>query len=160
MPPKNSKHYNSNQQPFGNDANFANHPGAADMKIQPKSPKLLLDMRYFRNFLLVSLGINPCSRRCVERTRQGEGRWSRPSKPAFERSYLTENSSSANRILRPRRKKLLTESLKQRMNLYIYICMFEMSLLRFNALVVSSFSGKLHVCVSTSISWSTLFGER
>ena len=40
-----------------------------------------------------------------ERTRQGEGRWSRPPKAALERSYLTENSSSANRVCRPRRKK-------------------------------------------------------
>ena len=84
---------------------FVNHPGAADTKIQPKSLKFLLDMRYFCNFSLVSLGIRPRSRRCAERTRQGEGRRSRPPKPALERSDLTENSSSANRILRPRRKK-------------------------------------------------------
>ena len=82
-----------------------NHPGAADIKIQLKSPEFLLDMRYFCNFSLVSLGIRPRSRRCAERTRQGEGRWSHPPKTALERSYLTENSSSANRILRPRRKK-------------------------------------------------------
>ena len=62
-------------------------------------------MPYFCNFSLVSLGIRPCSRRCAERARQGEGRWSRPPKPALERSYLTENFSSANRILRPRREK-------------------------------------------------------
>ena len=30
------------------------------------------------------------------------GRWSRPTKTALERSYSTENSSSANRTLRPR----------------------------------------------------------
>ena len=58
-------------------------------------------MRYFCSFSLVSLGIRPRSRRCAERTRPGEGRWSRPLKPALERSYLTENSSSANRILEP-----------------------------------------------------------
>ena len=28
MPPQNSKHY---QVPFGNDANFVNHPGVADI---------------------------------------------------------------------------------------------------------------------------------
>ena len=44
MPPQNSKQY---QVSFGNDANFVNHPGVADIKIQPKSPKFLLDMRYF-----------------------------------------------------------------------------------------------------------------
>ena len=36
MPPQNSKHY---QVPFGNDANFVNHPDAADNNVQPKSPK-------------------------------------------------------------------------------------------------------------------------
>ena len=121
MPPQNSTHYNSTKLPVGNDANFVNHPGAADIKIQPKTPEFLLDMRYFCNFSLVSLGIRPRSRRRAERTRQGEGRWSRPPKPALERSYLTENSSSANRILRPRRKNFLTESLKQK-NGFIYIC--------------------------------------
>ena len=121
MPPQNSKHY---QVPFGNDANFVNHPGAADIKIQPRSPKFLLDMRYFCNFSLVSLGIRPRSRRCAERTRQGEGRWSRPPKAALERSYSTENSCSANRILGPRKKKkLLTKSLEPK-NTYIYVYVF------------------------------------
>ena len=71
MPSQNSKH---DQVPFGNDANFVNHPGVADIKIQPKIPKFLLDMRYFCNLSLVSLVIRPRSRRCAERTRQGEGR--------------------------------------------------------------------------------------
>ena len=53
---------------------FVNHPGAADIKVQPKYPKFLLDMLYFCNFSLISLGIRPRSRRCTERTRQGEGR--------------------------------------------------------------------------------------
>ena len=55
-----------------------------DFKIQPKYPEFLLDMRYFCNFSLVSLSIRPPSRRCAERTRQGEGRWSRSPKPALE----------------------------------------------------------------------------
>ena len=105
---------------------FVNHPGAANIKLQPKSPEFLLDMRYFRNFSLVSLGIRPRSRRCAERTRQGEGRWSRPPKPALERSYLTGNSSSANRILRPRRKKTPDRTPEKKNDLiysgvYVYI---------------------------------------
>ena len=85
MPPQNSKHY---QLLFGNDANFVNHPGAADVKIQTKSPEFLLDMRYICNFSLVSLGIRLRSRRGAERIRQGEGRWSRPPKPAlFDRGF-------------------------------------------------------------------------
>ena len=99
---QNSSNYRLEMMPI-----FVNHPDATDIKIQPKSPEFLLDMRCFCNFSLVSLGIRPRSRRCAERTRQGEGRWSRPPKPALERSYLTGNSSSANRILRPRRKKTL-----------------------------------------------------
>ena len=84
---------------------FVNHPGAADIKIQQKSPEFLRDMRYFCNFSLVSIGIRPRSCRCAERTRQGEGRRSRPPKPALEQSYLTEIFSSANRIPTPRPKK-------------------------------------------------------
>ena len=37
---------------------------------------------------LVSLGTRPRSRRCAERTRQGEGRWSRPPKAALEPSHI------------------------------------------------------------------------
>ena len=77
-------------------------------------------MRYFCNFSLVSLGIRPRSRRCAERTRQGEGRWSRPPKAALERSYLTENSTSANRILRPRRKITPDRIPETKEWLYIY----------------------------------------
>ena len=80
------------------------HPGAEEIKIQPKFPEFFLHMRYFGNFSLVSLGIGPRLRRRAERIRHSDGRSSRPLKTALERSYLTENSSSANRILRPRRK--------------------------------------------------------
>ena len=48
------------------------------------------------------------------------GGLSRPPKTALERSYLAENSSSENRILRPRRKKLLPGSPPQRMIMHIY----------------------------------------
>ena len=120
MPPQNSKHYNSNKLPFGNDANLVNHPGAAEVEMQPKSPEFLLDMRRFCNFSLVSLGICPRSRRGAERTRQGEGRSSRPPKPALERSYLNENSSSANRILRPRHQKT-PDRIPEKNNHPIYI---------------------------------------
>ena len=81
-------------------------------------------MRYFCNFSLVSLGIRPRSCRCAERTRQGEGRWSRPPKPVLERSYLTESSSSANRILRPRQSKTPDRIPKTKNDFidYIYVC--------------------------------------
>ena len=109
MPPPYSKHY---QVPFGNDANFASHPGLAGIKIVAKIPQFLLNMRYFSNFSLVSLGIRPRSRRCAERTRQGEGHWSRPPKAALKRNYIRP------RILVPRiayfgrdKQKLLTKSL-------------------------------------------------
>ena len=70
-----------------------------------KSPESLIDMRYFCNFSFFLLGIRPNSRLFAERTRRGDGRWSRPLKSAQERCYSTGNSSSANRILSPRRKK-------------------------------------------------------
>ena len=120
MPPQSSKHY---QVPFGNGAIFVNHPGVADIKIQPKSPKFVLDMRYFCNFSLVSLGVRPRSRRCAERTRYGEGRWSRPPKAALERSYIRP------RIPVPRiacfgrnKRKLLTKSLTPKNDfIYMYV---------------------------------------
>ena len=113
---QNSSNYRLDMMPI-----FVNYPGAADIKMQPKSPEFLLDMRYFFNFSIVSLGTGPRSRRCAERTRQGEGRWSRPPKPALERSYLAENSSSANRILRPRRKKTPDRILETKISI-LYIC--------------------------------------
>ena len=78
MPPQKSEHYNSNQLSFGNDANFVNHPGAADVKIQTKNQEFPLDMRYYGNFSLVSFGIRPRLRRGAERIRHGEGRLSHP----------------------------------------------------------------------------------
>ena len=71
------------------------------------------------HFSLVSLSIYPRSRRRAERIRQGEGRWSRPPKTALEPSYLTENSSSENRILRPRRK-ITPDRIPPKKNGHIY----------------------------------------
>ena len=75
----------------------------------------------FAHFSLVSLSPRTRSRPGAERIRLGERRLSRPPKTALERNYLTENSSSENRILRPRRKKLPTESPPKRMIICIYI---------------------------------------
>ena len=104
---------------------FVNHPGAADIKIQPKSPKFLLDMRYFCNFSLVSVRNRPRSRRCAERTRQGEGRWSRPPKAALERTYSTENSSFANRILGPRQKRSRDQIIPETKE--CFLCIYELN---------------------------------
>ena len=118
MPPQSSKHY---QVPFGNDANFVNHPGVADIKIQPKFPKFLLDMRYFCNFSLVSLGIRPRSRRCAERTRKGEGRWSRPPKATLERSYIRPRIPVPRIAYFGRDIKLLTKYLTPKKDfIYVY----------------------------------------
>ena len=57
------------------------------MKVQPKSHEFLLDMQYFRNFSLVSLGIIRRSRRGAEQIRQGEGRLGGPPKTALERRF-------------------------------------------------------------------------
>ena len=101
MPPQNSKHY---QVPFGNDANFVNHPGVADIKIQTKSPKFLLNMRYLQ--LLACLARHPSAftSMCGTDT-AGRGALEPPPEGgARTKLYSTENSSSANCILRPRQK--------------------------------------------------------
>ena len=74
------------------------------------------------HFSLVSLSVYPRSRRGAARIRQDEERWSRPSKTALEPSYLTENSSSENRILRPRRNKTpdrIPEKMSDHINIYM-----------------------------------------
>ena len=77
------------------------------------------------NFSLVSLSVYPRSRRCAERIRQGEVRWSRHPKTALERSFLTEDSSSENRIFRRRREKTPHRILPKRMIIYIFMsCIF------------------------------------
>ena len=69
-------------------------------------------MRDFFNFSLVSLAIRPRSRRCAERTRQGEGLWSRPKKVALERSYIRPRTPVPRIAYFGRdKKKLLTKSL-------------------------------------------------
>ena len=105
---------------------LGNYPDAADVKIQPKFRDYLLIVQYFCSFSLVSLSIHPCSRRGAERIRQGEGRWSRPLKTALEQSDLTENSSSENRILRPRQKSSWQTPKKRKLS-YIYHDVFLLS---------------------------------
>ena len=60
------------------------------------------------------------SRPGAARIRQGAGRLSHPPRTALERSYLTENSSSENRILRPRRKRTPDRIPSKRMIIYIF----------------------------------------
>ena len=67
-------------------------------RIPPKIQK-------FSHFSLVSLSPRTRSRPDAERIRQGEGHMSCPPKTAFERSDLTENPSSEDRVLRQRRKE-------------------------------------------------------
>ena len=75
----------------------------------------------FAHFSLVSLSPRIRSRPETEWIRQGKGRLSHPPKTALERSYLTENSCSENRILRSRWKKSPGRMQKERMILYILI---------------------------------------
>ena len=49
-----------------------------------------IKIQNFARFSLVSISIHPRSRRGAERIRQGEGRRSRPSDTALERSDLSE----------------------------------------------------------------------
>ena len=91
------------------------------IKIRRNNWRAPFKIQNFARFSLVSLSIHPLSGRGAERIRQGEGRCSRPPKTALERSDLTENCCSENRILRPRRKKLLTEPPQKRMIIGIFI---------------------------------------
>ena len=61
-----------------------------DVKTQLKAREYLFKIQHFSNFMLVSLSRHPRSCRSGEPIRQGGGHWSRPPKPALERSDLTE----------------------------------------------------------------------
>ena len=102
---------------------FVTYPGAADIKIQPKYPEFLLDMRCFCTVLLVSLGIRPRSRRCAERTSQGEGRWSHLQRRRPNEEYSTRIPVPRIAYLSPDENKLLTETLKSKNDVIcIYVC--------------------------------------
>ena len=95
MPPQNSEHYHV---PFENDANFVNHWGVASIKIQ----------QFFQNYssTLARLARRPSAitSMCGTDT-AGRGALEPPPEGgARTKPYSTENSSSANRILRPRQK--------------------------------------------------------
>ena len=118
MPPQNSKHYHV---PFGNDANFVNHPGVAAIKIQKKSelpprPAVFLQLlaRLARHpFAFTSMcGTDTAGRRALEPPPEGGAR---------TKIYSTENSSSANRMLRPRRKT--SDQIHDTTELF-YICLY------------------------------------
>ena len=95
---------------------------SAYAKIQEYLGRIPPKIQKFAQFSLVLLSPRTQSRPGAERIRQGEGRLSRPPKTALERSYLTENSGSDNRILRPRRKKTPDRIPPKRMIIYIYLC--------------------------------------
>ena len=91
----NSKHYHV---PFGNDANFVNHLGVAAIKIpqyfQNSSSTLARLARHPSAFTSMC-GTDTAGRGALEPPPEGGAR----TKP-----YSTENSSSADRMLRPRQK--------------------------------------------------------
>ena len=95
MPPQNSKYYHV---PFGNDNNFVNHSGVAAIKIQ----------QFFQNSssTLARLARHPCAftSMCGTDTAGRGALEPSPEGDARTKPYSTENSSSANRILRPRQK--------------------------------------------------------
>ena len=61
-------------------------PRSNNSSMQHIPPKI----HFFGHFSLGFLSPHPRPRRGAERTRQGEGRWSRPSKTALDRSDFTE----------------------------------------------------------------------
>ena len=63
------------------------------------------------HFSLASISPHPRSRRGADLTSQGEGRWSRSSKTALERSDVTEKFQFRESHTETETKKPLTESL-------------------------------------------------
>ena len=65
---------------------------SAYAKIQEWLGRIPPKVHFFGHFSIVPLSPHPHSRRGLERIRQGEGRWTRPSKTALERSdfFATE----------------------------------------------------------------------
>ena len=126
MPPQNSKHYHV---PFGNDANFVNHSGVAAIKIQPifqNSSSTLARLPRHPSAFTSMCGTDTAGRGALEPPPEGGAR----TKP-----YSTENSSSANRILRPRQKNPDQSPWHQGMTrysrndyIYIYICIMSVGL--------------------------------
>ena len=76
------------------------------------------------HFSLVSLSPRTRSGPGAEWIRQGEECLSCPPKTALGQSHLTENSSSENRILRPRRKKNPDRIPPWKKNDHLYIYMY------------------------------------
>ena len=82
---------------FGNYANYGNvftcficSISPHDVKIPKKSRAYRPKMQFFGTLSLISRSPHRRSRPYMERIRQGEGGWSRPSKTALEQSHLTE----------------------------------------------------------------------
>ena len=87
---------------FGNDANSETMPikniyficfigsNCADVKVQTKAREYRPKIQNFNHFSIFSFSPHTDSRPGAERIGQSEGRWSRPSKTALERSNLTE----------------------------------------------------------------------
>ena len=96
------------------------------------------------HFSLVSLSVYPRSRRGAERIRQGEGHWSRPPKTALKRSYLTENSSSENHILRPRRKQTPDRIPEKGVIIYMYLFRH-----RGGGVLNGGSKGRMHLALTT-----------
>ena len=112
---------------FGNDANFKMLSLFYSFKTyicqDPKISRVYTAYNVEKGTLLACLArpLSAFTSRSETDT-TGGGAWSRPPKMALERSCLNEISSSANRILRPRQKKLLNEFPKEIMIVYVLTC--------------------------------------
>ena len=91
----------------------------------PKTPRAYTVQKpNVASFSLVSLSPHTRSRPGAERIRQGEGRLSRPPKPAVHQSDLTEKFQFRESHTEAETIKLLTKSLSpQKKNIHIYVCL-------------------------------------
>ena len=110
---------------FGIKANLENLPHVFLLKISirqdPKeSSRLSPKIQNIGHFSLVSLSPHTRLRPGTERIRQGEGRWSRPSKGAVERSDLTKKFEVRKSHAEAETKKARCQSLSSQIRTSLY----------------------------------------
>ena len=103
MPPQDSKHYHV---PFGNDANFVNHLGVEDIKMQPIPELPPRHAVFLQHLACLARHQSAFTSMCGTVTEERGALEPPPEGGARTKLYSTENSSSANRILRPIQKTL------------------------------------------------------
>ena len=119
MPQQNSEHY---QEPFGNDANFVNHPGAAGIKIQPNTSSkcgILATSRLSRS-ASVYVYVDVWNGHGRARVVGAAPRRRRSNEAIFDREFQFPRIAYFGRD----KNKILTKSLTPKNDvIYMYVCL-------------------------------------